>query len=92
MANDVPTGDRAVFAFFEMVALAFAFEGVAIHARHKKSVRIHAGGNLKLGLSSLPVAGHTGELEEKDAQLRIRRVRAHLVYELLMCSVEVALT
>ena len=29
MANDVPTGDRAVFAFFEMVALAFAFEGVA---------------------------------------------------------------
>ncbi len=29
MADEVPTGDRAVFAFFEMVALAFAFEGVA---------------------------------------------------------------
>ncbi len=28
LAEEIPTGDRAVFAFLEMVALAFAFEGV----------------------------------------------------------------
>ena len=29
MAEEIPTGDKAVFAFLEMVALAFAFEGVS---------------------------------------------------------------
>jgi len=29
MSDEVPTGDKAVFAFLEMVALAFAFEGVS---------------------------------------------------------------
>lgn len=29
MADEIPTGDKAVFAFLEMVALAFAFEGVS---------------------------------------------------------------
>src|SRR5579863_9829766 len=28
MAEEIPTGDKAVFAFLEMIALAFAFEGV----------------------------------------------------------------
>ena len=29
MADEVPTGDKAVFAFLEMIALAFAFEGTS---------------------------------------------------------------
>src|SRR5260370_38402530 len=29
MAEEVPTGDKAVFAFLEMIALAFAFEGTS---------------------------------------------------------------
>src|SRR5450755_1211987 len=29
MADDVPSGDKAVFAFLELIALAFAFEGVS---------------------------------------------------------------
>jgi hypothetical protein len=29
MSNEVPTGDGAIFAFLEMVALAFAFEGTS---------------------------------------------------------------
>lgn len=29
VADEIPTGDKAVFAFLEMIALAFAFEGVS---------------------------------------------------------------
>ena len=33
MADEVPTGDKAIFAFFEMLSLAFAFEGTAAWLR-----------------------------------------------------------
>jgi hypothetical protein len=36
VADDLPTGDKAIFAFLEMIALAFAFEGTAelLHDGH----------------------------------------------------------
>ena len=44
MADDVPAGNRACFAFLEMLALAFAFEAT--------SALIHGGEPSWLALSS----------------------------------------
>lgn len=40
MADEIPSGDKAVFAFFELFALAFAFEGAAALLRGESLWRI----------------------------------------------------
>jgi hypothetical protein len=40
MADELPTGDKAIFAFLEMFALAFAFEGAGAFLHGEASWRI----------------------------------------------------
>ena len=63
------------------LAHRFALHRLAVGADHRQRAGIQLTANLQLRQGALPLAEHGEQLEQEDAQLRVRRLAAHLLLE-----------
>ena len=64
---------RRLLALEYLVADRFAAHRVAVHLRHRQRERLELRGDLQLVEGALPLTDDAEQLEEKDAELRVRR-------------------
>jgi hypothetical protein len=60
-----------------------ALQRFAVGGHHRQRPGIQLATRLQLGQGPLPLAQHTEQLKEEDAQLGIARARAHILLQAL---------